>query len=274
MIKQIKNYTFDVANKQITFDDETTIKLEGIQEILNVSKSQLIFDNSDSRISGSVLTNVLTLNYNTVNSGMVDTDKLSIYYDDAIEAATEEKQDDAITQLTLSVTRLTDILANQTNGDQTAVTTTIEHQKIHDGDHYQYGDYQQTIGIGDTIAFVFETPADVEIHITESLYSLQGVTVDIYEGSSNVVGGTIVSSWNNNRTSTKTTGLVIKKDPTSITVGTRLEGFLSGGNKTSGNNERDREFELEKSTIYYFLITSLNNSNAVSWDFNWYEDID
>lgn len=160
------------------------------------------------------------------------------------------------------------------DGTQTAVTTGIEHQKIHDGDHYQYGDYQQTVSIGDTISFVFETPADVVMHLSESLYSLQGITVDIYEKSSNIVGGTIVSPWNNNRTSAKTTGLVIKKDPTSITVGTRLEGFLSGGNKTSGNNERAREFDLDKSTIYYFLITSLNNSNAVSWDFNWYEDID
>lgn len=81
MKTQITNYTFDASEKKITFSDYTTIRLDSVLLITNVTDNVIIYNFADSTKGGTVATNVLTLTYNTAT--MDDTDKLMIYYDDS-----------------------------------------------------------------------------------------------------------------------------------------------------------------------------------------------
>jgi hypothetical protein len=80
---KIDNYTFDASAKTIAFTDYTNIRLDGILLVTNVTDNIIIYNFADVTKGGTVLTNVLTLAYNTAT--MDDTDKLLIYYDDIID---------------------------------------------------------------------------------------------------------------------------------------------------------------------------------------------
>jgi hypothetical protein len=147
-----------------------------------------------------------------------------------------------------------------------------EHHKTHAGLHYFICDYDDSIAVSDTIEFVITTPNTTAwSHMTLDFTSTLGAKLDIYEGSSNIVGGTSVTPINNNRNSANTSSLAVLKDPTSITDGTRIAGYLAGANRTSGFVNRDKEIMLKQNTIYLFRFTSLANSNAISFCGEWYE---
>jgi hypothetical protein len=80
MKKLITNYSFNHLAKTITFNDYSSIDLERILLITNVTKNIIIYNFADPTKGGTVSGNVLTLTYDT--TGMADTDKLQIFYDD------------------------------------------------------------------------------------------------------------------------------------------------------------------------------------------------
>lgn len=82
MIKQIFNYTFNKTNKTITFNDYTSINQAGIISVTNITAGGVVLYHQSqvAPSSGTVATNVLTLNYNT--SSMSNSDLLVILYDD------------------------------------------------------------------------------------------------------------------------------------------------------------------------------------------------
>lgn len=148
-----------------------------------------------------------------------------------------------------------------------------EHHEIHSGSHYNYCQYQLGNAVNDTIEFVVTTPNTTTWgHLTFQFYSSQGATVDVYEGTTGVTGGTSITPRNNNRNSLSTSAFTIVKDPTSITSdGTLASGFLAGAGRESGFATRDKENVLKQNEIYLLRITSLANSNDISWCFEWYE---
>jgi hypothetical protein len=77
---KIDNYTFDKTAKTVTFTSYTTIQLDDILLITNVTDNIIIYNFADATKGGTVLTNVLTLTYDT--SSMDNSDKLLIYYYD------------------------------------------------------------------------------------------------------------------------------------------------------------------------------------------------
>ena len=79
MKKLIENYTFNPTTKEIVFLDYTTIDLERILIVTNVTINTIIYNFANSLQGGSIDGNVLTLNCNT--SSMNNTDKLQIYYE-------------------------------------------------------------------------------------------------------------------------------------------------------------------------------------------------
>jgi phosphotransferase system HPr-like phosphotransfer protein len=83
----IQNYAFDTALKQITFTDYSSIKLENVLVITNVSTNQIIYNFANPALGGDVLGNILTLN--TATTGMTNDDKLQIFYDDGLMAVPE-----------------------------------------------------------------------------------------------------------------------------------------------------------------------------------------
>jgi hypothetical protein len=76
----VKNYTFDKTAKTVTFTNYTTVVLERILAVINVTKNIVIYRPDNSAKNGTVSGNVLTLSYDT--STMSNTDKLMILYDD------------------------------------------------------------------------------------------------------------------------------------------------------------------------------------------------
>jgi len=80
MKKQITNYTFNASARTITFNDYTSINLNDILLVVNTNTNLIIYN--FAALGGSVLSNVLTLNYNT--STMSNADKLLIYMEDRI----------------------------------------------------------------------------------------------------------------------------------------------------------------------------------------------
>lgn len=80
---KIDNYSFNKTAKTITFSDYTTIRLDGILLITNVTRNIIIYNFAAPTKGGTVLGNVLTLTYDT--SSMNNADKLLIYYDDTTD---------------------------------------------------------------------------------------------------------------------------------------------------------------------------------------------
>jgi hypothetical protein len=87
MKKLISNYTFNPTAKKVTFSDYTSISLERVLLITNVTINEIIYSFADPAKGGSVSGNVLTLDYDT--TGMSSTDKLQIWYEDVELPATE-----------------------------------------------------------------------------------------------------------------------------------------------------------------------------------------
>jgi len=85
----IQTYTFLASAKTVTFTELDSISLERILLITNTTKNTIIYNFADSTKGGTVTGNILTLATST--TGMSDTDKLNIVYDEGSRDVTYEK---------------------------------------------------------------------------------------------------------------------------------------------------------------------------------------
>lgn len=76
---KIKNYIFTPAAKTVVFSDYTSIKLDNIILITDVTTGTTIYNFAAANLTGAVSGNTLTVNYDT--TGLTATN-LAIYYDD------------------------------------------------------------------------------------------------------------------------------------------------------------------------------------------------
>lgn len=88
MKKLISNYTFNAAARTITFDDYTSVDLERLLLITNVTDNIIIYNFADPSLGAGVSGNTVTLIYNT--NAMDNGDSLQIYYDDEQSPANQE----------------------------------------------------------------------------------------------------------------------------------------------------------------------------------------
>jgi hypothetical protein len=84
---QIKDYSFNKVTKTITFNGLTSIDLNSILLITNVTDNVIIYNFANNLMGGTVSGNVLTLTYDT--SLMANSDSLQIFIEDGVSAATE-----------------------------------------------------------------------------------------------------------------------------------------------------------------------------------------
>jgi hypothetical protein len=121
---QIQNYTFDSNAKTVTFTDFTSIRLDSILLVTNVTDNIIIYNFADPLAGGTVATNVLTLTYDT--SSMDNTDSLQIFYDDGdvqpADVSNQETLNSLVETLNELNTRLT-VLASMANSGQPALRT-------------------------------------------------------------------------------------------------------------------------------------------------------
>lgn len=80
MKKRIENYAFNKTTKKVTFSDYSSIRLDAVLLIVNVSDNVTIYLFTNPALGATVSGNELTLDYDT--SAMSDNDELLIYYDD------------------------------------------------------------------------------------------------------------------------------------------------------------------------------------------------
>lgn len=81
MKRRIDNYAFDADPGTLTFSGFTTIRLEAILIVVNVTDQLIIYSPFDAAKGGTAATNVLTFEHDTTT--MSDGDDLLIYYDDS-----------------------------------------------------------------------------------------------------------------------------------------------------------------------------------------------
>ena len=79
MKQTIKNYSFNASAKTVTFTDFSSIDIDRLYLITNVTSNIVIYQFNNNALGGSSSTNVLTLTYNT--GSMSNTDHLQIIYD-------------------------------------------------------------------------------------------------------------------------------------------------------------------------------------------------
>jgi hypothetical protein len=113
---KINNYVFNPTIKTIVFSDYTNIKLDDIILITDVTTGTIIYNFAASNLTGSVLGNILTLNYDTTS--LVNSTQLSIYYDDN---TTNQSTDESIILLRRLV-KLSETLAVQDSFQRQRVT--------------------------------------------------------------------------------------------------------------------------------------------------------
>ena len=94
---KIQNYIFSVSQKKVTFIDYPSIRLDSILLVTNVTRHTIIYNFADDSALGSVLTNVLTLTADL--TGMLDTDKLQIFYETDDIAATDSSSQSMLSAL-------------------------------------------------------------------------------------------------------------------------------------------------------------------------------
>lgn len=153
------------------------------------------------------------------------------------------------------------------------ITIEYEHKEIHDGNHYFIAGFE-TVGLSAEIDFVLTTPDTQKwAHLTFLVQSTKGFSLEMYEGASSVVGGTPITPRNNNRNFSDSSIVEVIKDPTSITAGSKIAEWSAGSNIKAGFVERTKEIVLKQNIIYLFRITSLDATNLITWDANFYEHI-
>lgn len=159
-----------------------------------------------------------------------------------------------------------------------------EHHQVHDGNHYNVKNFS-TIGSAETIVFGVTTPNTTKW--AHMFFAIDGTTqteVRMWEGAT-LSGGTIGSSFNNNRNSTNVSSLVIKQDPTvsgtSPTSGTLLSassrgliGATPSRAESAGKTEEQKEWILASGTTYMWEIKSVGAGNIVDYACRWYEHTD
>ena len=94
----VTDYAFNASAKTVTLNGFTSIDLEKLLVITNVTDNIIVYNFADATKGGTVASNVLTLTYDTTS--MSNTDKLQIWYDDTANspatAANQARLEDAI----------------------------------------------------------------------------------------------------------------------------------------------------------------------------------
>jgi hypothetical protein len=83
-----ENYSFNAGAQTVTFNTTDVITLEQLLIITNVTTNKIIYNFADPNAGGTIVNNVLTLNFDTTS--MSSSDKLQIFVDNILTPASEE----------------------------------------------------------------------------------------------------------------------------------------------------------------------------------------
>lgn len=164
----------------------------------------------------------------------------------------------------------------------------LEHYEIHEGEHYNAFQADETMGDGDEISFTFKTPnTNKHIHMLINWATKAGGHIEIGEAATwgRLTGGT-TSIFNSRRQDPNTSGLLNNIAQTAFNQGgllgnagqslvnttTVLAEYLFGSaNKGGGTVRGTSEIILKKNTQYCVRLIADGATNAGFIGLHWYE---
>ena len=148
----------------------------------------------------------------------------------SINPATEEKQDELLTELEkkadLTETQPVSLAISPTKVDETInVLETIAFidGKTHEGKHFKTGYLNEDLDDADTLEVLFVTPNTTEwAHWTLKAEIVGYAKVEIFEGTVTADDGTAITRLNRNRNSLIESSTLAYHTPTITTTGTKI----------------------------------------------------
>lgn len=122
--------------------------------------------------------------------------------------------------------------------DSSAISTMdLVHHEIHEGHHY-FNHYYEKIGAATAINIVIRAPVEGGPYHLVGDIATDGPGIATISKSPNITTGvTIITSFNNNETSSNTTDLVFEAGGTYTSSGTVMQTFILGGSSGTGGNK-------------------------------------
>jgi hypothetical protein len=119
-----ENYSFNAAAKTVTFNTTDVLTLEQLLIITNVTTNKIIYNFADPNSGGTIVNNVLTLDFNTTS--MSSSDKLQIFIDNILTPASDETLQlvNEQTELMRRMVKLMEPSANQNSAGYQRVEVT------------------------------------------------------------------------------------------------------------------------------------------------------
>lgn len=156
-------------------------------------------------------------------------------------------------------------------------TMDYAHHEIHEGDHYFYTDYDGDVDTAGPKYYRLTTPNTTKwIHLNLNLYSEGVGTWQLFENPTVNAAGTTATTFNNNRNSGNTAGLVVAYDATSTADGTLLKTWRTGSGTTvptrvGSSSSRDEEIILKQAEDYFIKFTPDADNAKTKLELEWYE---
>lgn len=153
----------------------------------------------------------------------------------------------------------------------------IVHERIHEGRSFIVTDVDVDVDIIAPKQWTLAAPnTDKQIHFAFDAFANAAGILELYEGPTITVAGTLMTAHNMNRNNAETASLIVRYDPTITVDGTKLWQTRLGvsGNlfvATGGGSSSRNEFILKKNTSYQMKFTSIADNNLVWVNFIWYE---
>lgn len=139
------------------------------------------------------------------------------------------------------------------------------HEAVHSGTHFT-ATWEGTTGTTLNTLITTGTAGTGIIHFVAEADGNKAFTTKLYEAPS-ATGGTVVTSYNNNRLSSNASPVSIKKNPTVTTVGTLLDQQRVGSNspatKIGGGARHTNEWDLKASTKYLIRHTAVSAGTII-----------
>jgi hypothetical protein len=126
-----EDYTFSAVTKEITFNTASTIGLSQLLLITNVTTNQIIYNFANPSTGGTIVNNVLTLDFDSTS--MSNTDSLQIFLDNLDTPASNEMLEsiENQTELLRRMVKLLEPIARQdVNGRQAIRVEAFDPQVI------------------------------------------------------------------------------------------------------------------------------------------------
>lgn len=185
MKRLVASYTFNASAKTITFPGFTTLELERILIITNVTRNTIIYNFAST--GGTVSGNILTLSSSLNTTGMANTDKLQIFYDypESIGSAGTANTDVSTVQgitggvpLSVSMNTAPAGLAYLSTATITRAANTTPYTA-----NDVYGTVFELQNIGPSGGFVFLSSLDIMFNLTTLPSGMSSFAIYLYSSS-------------------------------------------------------------------------------------------